>query len=184
MFFSGSGSLPFLHLCAPGARNTVLNRLVGRAPVCVHGQSPLYLIPGTRRDLESVRKTDGRDFQHAFHIFDIALNPGNQVLSRGDSPRIQRGPQGSGQSPGNAGDHVIEGCRVLRAGDLPAVLLLIEALDTAVHSEVDGLGEVLNVCRAVRPLMLFDTDMTGVSYCHDRSSFTHCMSNAETFEHF
>ncbi len=112
-------------------------------------------------------QSNRRDLQNAVHVFNVALDVGRQVFRRLDSPHIQCGREGAGQSPGDAGDHVVQRGRVFRANDLPSVLLLIEAFDSAVDAEVNGLLEVLDMSRAVRALMFFDTKTASVSDGHD-----------------
>ena len=102
------------------------------------------------------------DFQNTIHIFDVPLNFSNQILSRLDSSHIQCGREGSGQSPRDASDDVVKSCWKFRAGNFPAVLLLVEVLDTTVNPKVDRSREVLDVGCTVRSLMLLDADTTGI----------------------
>lgn len=107
-----------------------------------------------------------RNLQHTVDIFDVAFDLRDKIPGRLDSPRVQRGPQGAGQSPGHASNYVIERRRIFGAADLPAIFLLIEISDAAVNAEMNGFLEVFNVGRAVRSLVLFDSDATGMCNGH------------------
>src|SRR5262249_50569020 len=117
---------------------------------------------------------------HAVHVFDVSLDLGHEVVCRLDSPHVQCGPQGAGQSAGDPGDDEIERGGGLRAGDLPPLLLLVEPLDAAVDAEVDRLREVLDVSGAVRAFVLLDAQAAGVYHTHGLSPLSRsipCSSN-------
>jgi hypothetical protein len=154
----------------PGALNAILDRLIGRAFVRINSESSLGLVPGAGWNLEFISQADLGDLENPVHVFNIPFHKRDEIVCGLDFPRFQRGGKGSGESPTNAGNHMIEGCRIFRSCDLTAVFLLVEVLDPAVHAEVNGLREVLNVGRAVRAFMFQDTDMTSVGYGHDSSS--------------
>src|SRR5262249_15314235 len=67
---------------------------------------------------------------------------------------------------------VVESRWVLRAGQLPLVLLLVKLLDAAVDAEVDRLGKAFQVSRAVRTCMLLDPQPAGVDDAHASSPQT------------
>jgi hypothetical protein len=87
---------------------------------------------------------------------------GDQVFFGLDAPRIQRGRQGAGQSPPDAGDHVVQCGREFGAFDLPSVLVLVKILDAPVDPEVDGLREIPEVSGPMWPLVLLNAYSTGV----------------------
>jgi hypothetical protein len=151
----------------PGALNAALDGLIGRAFVRIHSESTLGLVPGAGGDLEFVGQADLGDLENTVHVFNIPFHKGDEIVCGLDFPRFQRGGKGSGESPTNAGNHVIQGRRIFRTRDLSAVFLLVEVLDPAVDAEMNGLREVLNVGRAVRAFMLLDADVAGVGYGHD-----------------
>jgi hypothetical protein len=156
----------FNHFGLPRALDATLDGLIGRAFVRIHCQGPFGLIPGAGGDLEFVSQADPGDLEKAVRVFNIPFHKRDEIVCRFDFPRFQRGGEGSGESPANAGDHVIEGRRIFRTGDLSAVFLLVEILDAAVNAEMNGLREVLDVGRAMRAFMLHDTNVAGVGYGH------------------
>jgi hypothetical protein len=87
---------------------------------------------------------------------------GDQVFFGLDAPRIQRGRQGAGQSPSDAGDHIVQGGREFWAFDLPSVFVLVKIFDAPVDSKVDGLREIPEVGGPMGPLVLLDAYSTGV----------------------
>jgi hypothetical protein len=87
---------------------------------------------------------------------------GDQVFFGLDAPRIQRGRQGAGQSPSDAGDHVVQCGREFGTFDLASVLVLVKFLDATVDPEVDGLREIPEVSGPMGPLVLLDAYSTGV----------------------
>jgi hypothetical protein len=109
---------------------------------------------------------DLRNLQNPVYIFNIPLYDRVEVLRRTDSARIQRASKCPGQSPRDAGDHVIECGGILRAADPAAVFLLIELFDTPMHTEVNRLPKSFHLSRAVRSLVFVDTDATRVSNSH------------------
>jgi len=153
----------------PGALNAIFDGRIGRAFVCINSESPLVLFPGTGRDLEFVSQADPGDLENAVHVLNIPFHERDEIVCGLDFPRFQRRGEGSGESPTNAGNHVIEGRRIFRPRDLAAVFLLVEVLDAAVHTEMDRLREILDVGRSVRAFMLQDADMACVGYGHGRS---------------
>jgi len=154
----------------PGALNAILDRLIGRAFVRINSESSLGLVPGAGWNLEFIGQPDLGDLENPVHVFNIPFHKRDEIVCGLDFPRFQRGGKGSGKSPTDAGNHVIQGRRIFRTCDLAAVFLFIKVLDAAVHAEMNGLGEVFNVGRAVRAFMLQDTDVTSVGYGHDSSS--------------
>ena len=157
----------FSHFGLPGALNAILDGLIGRAFIRINGESSLGLVPGAGWNPEFVGQADLGDLENAVDVFNIPFHERDEIVCGLDFPRFQRRGEGSGESPTNAGNHVIEGRGIFRSRDLAAVFLLVEVLDAAVHTEMNGLREVLNVGRAVRTFMLQDTDMACVSYCHE-----------------
>jgi hypothetical protein len=65
---------------------------------------------------------------------------------------------------------MIQGRRILRPGDLTAVLFFVKAADPSVNAEVERLGKTLYIGRAMGALELVNADATGVCYGHDSSS--------------
>jgi hypothetical protein len=131
--------------------------------------------------MESIPEPDFGDPEDSVNFFDIPFDLRDQVLCRPDPPRIQRGPQGSGQSTGDGGNDVIEGCRVLGAGQLLSVFVLIETFDPPMYPKLDGIREWLHAGGSVRTFMLFDAYATGVGYGHDTSpGFRPPTSSVET----
>ena len=106
------------------------------------------------------------DSQDAVDIFNVTFNVGNQILCRLDLAHVQCGSQGTGKSPCDTSNHVIEGGRVFGSGNRSTVLLLIEVFDSTMDSEVNRLLETLDVCGPMRSLMLFDSDSAGMRYGH------------------
>ncbi len=156
----------FSHFGLPGALNAILYGLIGRAFVCINSESPLGLVSGAGWNPEFVGQADLGDLENAVHVFNIPFHERDEIVCGLDFPRFQRRGEGSGESPTNAGNHVIEGRRIFRPRDLAAVFLLVEVLDAAVHTEMNGLREVLDVGRAKRSFVLHDTDVAGVGYGH------------------
>jgi hypothetical protein len=117
--------------------------------------------------MESVAEPDLGDPEDSGHFRDIPFDLRDQILGRPDPPRIQRGSQGSGQSAGNGGNDVIEGCRIFGAGQLSSVLILVETFDPPMHPELDRSREWLHAGGSVRTFMFFDPNATGVGYGHD-----------------
>ena len=152
----------------PGALNAILDGLIGRAFVRINSESPLGLVPGAGWNLEFIGQADLGDLENAVYVFNIPFHKRDEIVRSLYFPRFQRGGKGTGQSPTNSGNHVIEGRGIFRTYNLTAVFLLVEILDPAVHAEMDRLREVLDVGRAVRAIMLHDTDVTGVGYRHNR----------------
>jgi len=152
----------------PGALNATLDGLIGRALVRINSERSLGLVPRAGWDLEFVGQADLGDLENPVPVFNIPFHKRDEVVCGLDFPRFQRGGEGSGESPADAGNHVIEGGRIFRTCDLAAVFLLVEVLDAAVDAEMNGLCEVLDVGRAVRAFMLHDTDAAGVGNCHVR----------------
>jgi hypothetical protein len=146
--------------------NAILDRLIGRAFVRIHSEGSLGLFPGAGWNLEFVSQADLGYFENPVHVLNIPFHKRDEIISGLDFPRFQRSCKGSGESPANSRNDVIQGGRILRTFDFTAVLLLVEVLDAAVDAEVKGLGEVLDVGRAVGAFMLRDTDVTRVGYCH------------------
>jgi len=150
----------------PGALNAILDGLIGRAFVRIHDERSLGLVPGAGWNLEFVSQADFSDLENPVHVFNIPFHKRDEIFCGLDFPRFQRGGEGSGESPANAGNHVIQGRWIFRTCDLAAVFLLVEVLDAAVHAEMKRLCEVLDVGCAVRAFMLNDPDVAGVGYCH------------------
>src|SRR5262249_18504977 len=125
-------NLPFLDLCIPTALDAALDRLVGWALLGIACQQPVHLLPASCGNLKAVLQANLGNAHHTVYVFDVALDLGHEVVCRPDPPHVQCGSQGAGQSAGDPGDDVVERGRVLRAGDLPPVLLLVEPLDAAV----------------------------------------------------
>ena len=165
----GSGRLPSFgqlrlgELRVPGHVDTALHGLIGRAAVGVDVERPLddILLPGWHPDV--IVHPDLRDAKHALNVFDVAFDFGSEVLGRDYPARIQRATQGAGQSTGNGGDHVVERRRMLCGRHLLAVLVLIERLDAAVDTEVEGLVEALDPGGAMRPGVLSYLDAARVN---------------------
>jgi hypothetical protein len=146
--------------------NAIPDRLIARAFIRIHRESSLGFFPGAGRDLEFVSQADPGDLENPVHLFNVPFYEGDEIVGSLDFPRFQRSPKGSGESPAHSGDHVIQGRRIFGTFDLTAVFLLVEILDTAVHAEMDGLREVLDVRGTVGAFMLHNTDVTGVGYGH------------------
>jgi hypothetical protein len=155
-------ALPFGHIRLPGNVDTVFNSLVSGALVCIKGYSSLRLILCTGGNPDGILDPDFGDLKYAFFVFNISFNISHKVVSRGNSPRIQRGAQGSCQSPGNACNDIIKGGRVFGAFDLPPILLLVEAFDPSMHSEMNGFREVFDVGGSMGSFMFFDSNMAGM----------------------
>jgi len=138
----------------PGALNAILDGLIGRAFVRINSESSLGLVPAADGDIEFVSEADLGDLENPIHLFNIPFHKGDKIVCGLDFPRFQRGGEGSGESPANAGNHVIQGRWIFRTCDLAAVFLLVEVLDAAVHAEMNRLCEVLDVGCAVRAFVL------------------------------
>jgi hypothetical protein len=142
--------------------NAIPDRLIGRAFVRIHRESSLGFFPGAGRDLEFVSQADLGDLENPVHVFNVPFYEGDEIVGNLYFPRFQRSPKGSGESPGHSGNDMIQGRRVFGALDLTAVFLFVEILDAAVHAEMDGVREVLDVRGTVRTFVLQNTDVTGV----------------------
>jgi hypothetical protein len=92
---------------------------------------------------------------------------GGQVFFGLDAPRIQRARQGAGQSPSDAGDHVVQCGGEFGAFDFAAVFVLVKILDATVDPEVDRLREISEVSGPMGPLVLFNAHTAGMGNCHD-----------------
>src|SRR5262245_17791262 len=172
--------LPFLDVGLPGAVDAALDRLVGGALLGIACQQPVHLLPASCGNLKAVVQANLGNAHHAVYVFDVSLDLGHEVVCRLNPPHVQCGSQGAGQSASDPGDDVIEGGGVLRAGDLPPVLLLVEPLDAAVDAEVDRLREVLDVGGAVWAFVLLDAQTAGVNNAHGVSPVSRsipCSSN-------
>jgi len=158
----------FNHVGLPGAVNAILDGLVSRAFIRINSESSLGLVPGAGGNLEFVGQADLSDLENPIHVFNIPFHKRDEIVCGLDFPRFQRGGKGPGESPANAGNHVIQGRRIFRTCDHTAVFLLIEVLDAAVHAEMNGLREVLYVGRAMRTFMFQNADVACVGYCQER----------------
>jgi hypothetical protein len=156
----------FSHFRLPGALNAVPDRLIGRAFIRIDSESPLGLVPGAGWNPELVGQADLGDLENAVHVLNIPFHERDEIVCGLDFPRFQRSRKGSGESPTNAGNHVIEGCGIFRTRDLSTVFLFVEIPDAAVHTEMDRLREILDVGRSVRAFMLHDADVACVGYGH------------------
>ena len=171
------GVSDFSHFGLPGALNAILDGLIGRAFIRINGESSLGLVPGAGWNLEFISQADFGDLENAVNVFNIAFHKRDEIVCHIDSPRFQRSRKGSGESPANAGNHVIKGRRIFRTGDLSTVFLLVEILDAAVNAEMNGLREILDVGRAMRAFMLQDTDVAGVGYGHWRPPYNSSLAH-------
>ena len=117
-------------------------------------QEPLDGLPLACGSPDAVTQTYLGDLEDAVHVLDVPLDSRRQVLSRRHLPHVQCGPQSAEQSPGDPGDDVIQGSRVLGSAYLPPVLLSVEVLDPAVYAEVDRLTEALQMGGTMRSLVL------------------------------
>jgi hypothetical protein len=158
--------LSLIHFSLPGALDAIPDGLIGRAFVRINSESSLGFVPGAGWNLEFVSQADFGDLENPVHVFNVPFHKRDEVVCGLDFPRFQRGGEGAGESPTDAGNHVIQGRRIFRTCDLTAVFLLVEVLDPAVHAEMNRLGEVLDVGRAVRAFKLQDADVACVGYCH------------------
>jgi hypothetical protein len=93
-----------------------------------------------------------------------------KVVGGRDSPRIQRSGKGARESPGDSCDHMIQSGRILRAGDLSPMLFFVEAPDAPMDAEVERIGEILDIGRAMGPLQLVNANVARVCYGHDSTS--------------
>jgi hypothetical protein len=138
----------------PGALDAILDRLVAWAFVRIHGECSLGFFPGAGWNLEFVSQANLGDLENPVHVFNVAFHESDEIVGCLDFPRFQRGRKGSGESPGNSRNDVIQGRRIFGTFDFTAVLLFVEVLYPAVDAEVKGLREILDVGCAVRALVL------------------------------
>src|SRR5262249_9547493 len=160
----------FLDLRIPRTLDATLDRLISRALLGVARQHPVDFVPRRRWSLEPITETNLGDLQDSCHVFDVALDLSHEVVRRRNSPHVQCGPDGAGQSTSDPGNDIVERGRVFRASELSPVLLLVELFDASVDSEVDRLGKVLDMGRAVRSLQLLDPQSAGMNDAHGWSS--------------
>jgi hypothetical protein len=116
--------------------------------------------------LQAVYKPDVGNLQDTINIRDVAFNLRNQIPSRLDSPRFQRGCKRAGQSPGHACNHVIKCRRVFIPGELSPVLVSVEIPDSSMDSEMDRAFEAFNPGGSMGTLMLFNQQSTGMDNGH------------------
>jgi hypothetical protein len=150
------------HLRGPGNLDAVPHGLIGRAFVSVDGKGPLGFFFPVCWKLNLVSHPDLRDFQNPLHILNVSFHVSRKVVRGRDSPRIQRSGKGPRESPGDSCDHMIQSRRILRPGDLAPILFFVEAPDAPVNAEVERIGEILNIGRAMGSLQLVDANVTRV----------------------
>src|SRR5262245_59943065 len=165
-----ASSLRLHDLGVPRTLDATLDRLISRALLGVARQHPVDFVPRLGLSLEAVTEANLGDLQNSGHVFDVALDMGHEVVRRRNSPHVQCGPEGAGQSASDPGNDVVERGRVFRASELSPVLLLVELFDASVNAEVDRLRKVLDMGRAVRSRLLLDTQSTGMNDAHGWSS--------------
>lgn len=117
-------------------------------------------------DLELITQMDSSDSQYTIDVFYIPIDFGPQVFRRVNSPRLQRGTQGSGQSSCNPGHDVIQGGQILWSFDSSPVFFLIEVLYAAMDAEMDRFLEVFKMGRSVSALVFFDAKTTYMNWVH------------------
>lgn len=156
----------FQDFSLPRALDTCFYGLVRRTFFSIEIEGPFGLISCACRYLDPIIHMNPGNLQYAIDLFDTSVHIGDQITSRWNSPRVQRGAQCSNHSARYASHYVIKGGRVLRAGYLPAVLLLVEMLNPPVYAKVKGFFEAFHVCCSVGPLMFFNANFTGVGYRH------------------
>jgi len=156
-------SSTFRHLRLPRDVDAIFNGLVSGTLIRIKGHSSFRFILCSGGNPEGVPDPDCGDLEYAVSVFNISLNVSHKVASRRNSPRIQRGAKGSGQSSRNACNDVIKGCRVFRAFDFAAVLLLIESFDASMDSKVNGILEILYIGSSMRSLVFVNANVTGMS---------------------
>lgn len=104
------------------------------------------------RTVES--QTNLGDAKDTSHLLDVAFDGSGEVLGGADVARFQRAGKGASQSPGDAGDHVVERRRVFGSSRCAAVLIAVEGLDSAVDAKVDRDVESVEKRGTMCPLML------------------------------
>jgi len=105
--------------------------------VCVEGALDLvaWCVGG---DAESVGDADPLDDEDVVLELDLADRLARQpALARVDSTRLQRAPEGAGQSAAGGGDDVVEGGGVF---SLAVSLDAVVVGDLVMHAEEDGCG--------------------------------------------
>jgi hypothetical protein len=166
--------LSFHNFGVPTAANAVFNRLKSRTAVRVHGQGAIDLRLTSRRGFDAIVNPNLGDSEYTVHLCNVAFDRRGEFFRRMYFPRVQRGTQGTRQSPGDARNHMIQRCRILGPGKLATILVLIKVFDPAVDSKVERLIETLDQRCPMRPLVLPDFNPTGVSNRH-WFSFRYCL---------
>ena len=154
------------HFGLPGAFNAAFDRLIGRAMLRIGIQDPFELLLGPWLDFEAVAYAYSGDPHYPTHVLDVAFDLSRQVAGRRNSPHVQCGTQGSGESASNTRDDVVERGRELRPGQLTSVLILVKMADAAMNAEVDRFRKSLDVRRAVRAFVFRDVNAAHVNYRH------------------
>jgi hypothetical protein len=137
--------------------------LIGRAVLPIDGQGLFHVLPFSLRNIHLIPETDFRDPQDPLHIFDVPLHLGDQDIFGLYAPHLQCGRQGTGQSPLDAGDHIVQGGGIFGTFDLTSILVLVIILDAPVHPEVDRFREIPEVSGPMGSPVLLDANATGVS---------------------
>lgn len=130
--------------------------MIGGTRFGIKAQHLIEVSHGSGRHYAAEHQADLGDAQHAIDLFDVAFDASVDVVGGGDLTRFQRAGKSAGQSPRDAGDHVIERGRILGTGKVLAVFIAIKRTDPAVDPEMNGLFEAIELGRAVRALMLGD----------------------------
>lgn len=84
-------------------------------------------------------------------------------------PRFQRSGKRAEQSAADTRDHVVERRRVFGAGELGAILLLIEMADAAVDSEVESMLEAFDQRTSMGTFVFLYEDAARVCDGHGKS---------------
>jgi hypothetical protein len=154
--------LNLFYFQGPGAVDTPLDGLIGRAVLRIGGQGLFCVFPFSLRNFHLIPEPDFCDPQDPLDVFDVPLHLGDQDVFGLYTPHLQCGRQGAGQSPPDAGDHIIQGGGIFGTFDLTSILVLVKILDAPVDPEMDRLREISEMGRPMGPLVFLDANSTGV----------------------
>ena len=82
-------------------------------------QQSLDRISFGRGSFDRVVKPDPGDPEDALDLFDVSLDLSREVFCGRHLPHVHAEPEGTGQSPGDAGNNVVERGGVFRASERP-----------------------------------------------------------------
>lgn len=113
-----------------------------------------------------VMQADTGYLQYSLHILDVPFDIGAKRPGGSYTPRFQRGTQGTGQSPRNTSDDVVQRGRVLGSREFSAVLVLVEMSDSTMNAKVKGFRKTFDRGGPVGALMFLNPNAACMDYRH------------------